>query len=299
MRRDGVAASGATFRCCVLTHSHEQEIEMRTTKTIATLMLATSISAGMMLVSEAAFARGNGNNGDNGQHEQQSDHQDRNGMRSGKKDRSGASQTSILREIKTGKRGGWKVSHGGKPPRGPVIAKKPPSGPPFVVTRGGNPPRGPVATPAKGLPPGTATVSNGRVKLYIPNSTYGLTVTKNPSGTITGPNGDPTRSVTLPGGSVTVSGASITNLGGGPGVQIVRQPNGDFSAAASLPPSAPPKAAPLPAGTVSGGATRGVSGAPGSGIVGGGKDVGKAIGNGAENRVSRRSPTPRAPRARG
>ena len=233
---------------------------MRTTKTIATLMLAASISAGMMLVSEAAFARGNGNNGNNGQHEQHNDHQDRNGMRSGKNDRSGASQTSILREIKTGKGDGWKVTHGANPPRGPVIAKKPPTtadgNPPFVVTHGGNPPRGPVATtnaPPKGLPPGTATVSNGRVKLYIPNSTYGLTVTKNPSGTITVSNGDPTRSVTLPGGSVTVSGASITNLGGGPGVQIVRQPNGDFAAAASLPPSAPPKAAPLPAGTVRGG----------------------------------------------
>ena len=259
---------------------------MRTTKTIATLMLATSISAGMILVSETASAR------NNAQHEQHNDHQDRNGMRSGKNDRSGASQTSILREIKTGERGGWKVSHGGNPPRGPVIAKKPPSGPPFVITRGGNPPRGPVATSAKGLPPGTATVSNGRVKLYIPNSTYGLTVTKNPSGTITVSNGDPTRSVTLPGGSVTVSGASITNLGGGPGVQIVRQPNGDFSAAASLPPSAPPKAAPLPAGTVSGGPKGGIAGALGSGIVDGVKDVGKAIGNGAETVISVGSPTP-------
>ena len=264
---------------------------MRTTKTIATLMLATSISAGMMLVSEAAFARGNGNNGNNGQHEQHNDHRENNGMRGGKNDRSGASQTSTLREIKTGKRGGWKVSHGGNPPRGPVIAKKPPSGPPFVITRGGNPPRGPVATSAKGLPPGTATVSNGRVKLYIPNSTYGLTVTKNPSGTITVSNGDPTRSVTLPGGSVTVSGASITNLGGGPGVQIVRQPNGDFAAAASLPPSTP-KTAPPKAGTVSGGPKGGIAGALGSGIVDGVKDVGKAIGNGAETVISVGSPTP-------
>ncbi len=259
---------------------------MRTMKGLPTLRLAGSISAGMILVSETASAR------NNGQHEQHNDHRENNGMRSGKNDRSGASQTSTLREIKTGKRGGWKVSHGGNPPRGPVIAKKPPSGPPFVITRGGNPPRGPVATPAKGLPPGTATVSNGRVKLYIPNSTYGLTVTKNPSGTITVSNGDPTRSVTLPGGSVTVSGASITNLGGGPGVQIVRQPNGDFAAAASLPPSAPPKAAPLPAGTVSGGPKGGIAGALGSGIVDGVKDVGKAIGNGAETVISVGSPTP-------
>jgi hypothetical protein len=227
---------------------------MRTIKTIPTLVFAASLGTGMILMSEAAFAR------NNGQHEQHNDHQENNGMRSGRTDRSGASQTNSLREIKIGKRGGWKDTRGGKPPAGPVIGQKPPTPqdgkPPFVVTRGGNPPRGPVATttaPPKGLPPGTATVSNGRVKLYIPNSTYGLTVTKNPSGTITVSNGDPTRSVTLPGGSVTVSGGGVTSLGGGAGVQVVRQPNGDFAAAASLPPSAPPKAAPSKPGKVTGG----------------------------------------------
>jgi hypothetical protein len=178
---------------------------MRTIKTLPTLILAASISAGMMLVPEAAVARGNGNNGNNGQHEQHSDHQDRNGMRNeSNRMRSGnrpaASQTSTLREIRTGNGGKWRASRSGKPPKDQVIGKKPltpaDGKPPFVVTRGGNPPRGPVATttaPPKGLPPGTATVSNGRVKLYIPNSTYGLTVTKNPSGTITVSNGDPTR----------------------------------------------------------------------------------------------------------
>ena len=242
---------------------------MRTIKTLPTLMLAASISAGMMLVSEAAFARGNGNNGNNGQHEQHSDHQDRNGMRnesnrmrSGKNDRSGASQTGTLREIRTGNGGKWRATRGGKPPKDQVIGKKPPTpadnNPSFVVTRGGNPPRGPVATttttaPPKGLPPGTATVSNGRVKLYIPNSTYGLTVTKNPSGTITVSNGDPTHSVTLPGGSVTVSGGGVTSLGGGAGVQVVRQPNGDFAAAASLPPAPTPKPATSKPGRVTGG----------------------------------------------
>jgi hypothetical protein len=233
---------------------------MRTINTLPTLMLAASLSAGMMLVSEAAFARGNGNNGNNGQHEQHNDHQDRNAMRSGKNDRSGASQTSTLREIGTGNAGKWRATRGGKPPRDQVIGKKPPTPadgkPPFVVTRGGNPPRGPVATttaPPKGLPPGTATVSNGRVKLYIPNSTYGLTVTKNPSGTITVSNGDPTRSVTLPGGSVTVSGGGVTSLGGGAGVQVVRQPNGDFAAAASLPPAQTPKPATSKPGRVTGG----------------------------------------------
>jgi hypothetical protein len=254
---------------------------MRTIKTLRRLMLAASISAGMMPVSEAAFARGNGNNGNNGQHEQHNDHQDRNAMRnesnrmrSGNNDRSGASQTGTLREIRTGNGGKWRTTRGGKPPKDQVIGTKPPTPadgkPPFVVTRGGNPPRGPVATttaPPKGLPPGTATVSNGRVKLYIPNSTYGLTVTKNPSGTITVSNGDPTRSVTLPGGSVTVSGGGVTSLGGGAGVQVVRQPNGDFAAAASLPPSAPPKAAPSKPGTVTGGPEGGFVHALGRGFV--------------------------------
>src|SRR5215212_11597886 len=136
IRRDGVARSGATFRCCVPTHQHEQEIEMRTIKTLPTLMLAASLSAGMMLVSEAAFARGNGNNGNNGQHEQHNNHQDRNALRSGKNDRSGASQAGTLREIRTGNGGKWRASRGGKPPKDPVIAKKPPTAadakPPFV-----------------------------------------------------------------------------------------------------------------------------------------------------------------------
>ena len=67
-------------------------------------------------------------------------------------------------------------------------------------THGGNPPRGPVAD-APGAP---AVVSNGQVKLYIPNSPSGLSVTSNKSGTITVSNGDPAHSVTLPGGSVTI-----------------------------------------------------------------------------------------------
>ncbi|HKG99809.1 MAG TPA: hypothetical protein VKB08_03665 [Bradyrhizobium sp.] len=248
---------------------------MRTIKTLPTLMLAASLSAGMVLVSEAAFARGNGNNGNNGHHEQHNDHQDRKGMRSGKNDRSGASQPGTLREIRTGNGGAdkWRASRRGKSPKDSVIAKKPPTSadgkPSFDVTRGGSPPRGPVAgtnAPPKGLPPGTATVSNGRVKLYIPNSTYGLTVTKNPSGTITVSNGDPTRSVTLPGGSVTVSGGGVTSLGGGAGVQVVRQPNGDFAAAASLPPAPTPKPAPSKPGTVTGGPEGGFFHALGSGL---------------------------------
>src|SRR5258706_11443717 len=46
---------------------------MKTIKTIPTLMLAASLGAGMILVSEAALARNN-------DHQEHSDHQDRNGM---------------------------------------------------------------------------------------------------------------------------------------------------------------------------------------------------------------------------
>ncbi|MFL6818406.1 MAG: hypothetical protein ACJ8EF_10740 [Bradyrhizobium sp.] len=275
---------------------------MHTTKSLPTLMLAASLSVGTMLVSQAAFAR---NNGNNGHHEQHNDRHDRNGMRnegsgmrSWKSDRSGASQGGIRSPMRTANgRGKWNGSRNTKPPKDPVIAKKPPTPadgkPPFVVTRGGNPPRGPVAapsTPAKGLPPGTATVSNGRVNLYIPNSAAGLTVTRNPGGTITVSNGDPTRSVTLPGGSVTVSGGGVTSLGGGEGVQIVRHPNGDFAAAGSFSQSAPPKAAgPRPGQvTVVGAAKGGSVGA----FVEGWKELGKGVGRGVKKVITVGSPTP-------
>jgi hypothetical protein len=152
-----------------------------------------------------------------------------------------------------------------------VITKKPPTS-----ADGGKPPKGPVTTekpPAKGapvagagLPGGTAVVSNGRVKLYIPNSASGLTVTKNASGTITVSNGDPTRSVTLPGGSLTISGGGVTSVGGAAGVQVIRHPNGDFAAAASLPPAAPSKPTPPTPGKVTGGPEGGFLHALGSGL---------------------------------
>jgi hypothetical protein len=236
-------------------------------KTIPTLMLAVSLGAGMILVSEAALARNNGNH-------EQNNHQGNNGMRGGNSDRSGASQARGIREVvvkndkgkgrgsRTGTGGTaatdgkWKVTHGGNPPRAPVISKKPPTPAPTAKP------------PAKGagLPDGTATVSNGRIKLYIPNSSSGLTVTKNASGTITVSNGDPTHSVTLPGGSVTVSGGGVTSVGGASGVQVIRQPNGDFAAAASAP-AAPPKAAPATPGKVTGGPKGGFVHALGSGLV--------------------------------
>ena len=259
---------------------------MRTIKTIPTLMLAASLGAGMILVSEAAFARNNG-------HQEHGDHQEHNGKRSGNADRSSASQSRHFSEPKKKDRGKVKVTgtgtsgtvirggtpprgpvattnppttgvpiiHGGNPPRGPVATTNPPTT--GVPIHGGNPPRGPVATtnppaptqggnpptgPVAGAPGSPAVVSNGQVKLYIPNSASGLTVTSNKAGTVTVSNGDPSHSVTLPGGSVTISGGGVKSVGGAPGVQVVSHPNGDFVAATT----GPKKPAPA-SGTVTGG----------------------------------------------
>ena len=236
---------------------------MRTIKTIPTLMLAASLGAGMILVSEAAFARNNG-------HQEHGDHQEHNGKRSGNADRSSASQSRHFSEPKKKDRGKVKVTgtgtagtviRGGTPPRGPVATTNPPTT--GVPIHGGNPPRGPVATtnppaptqggnpptgPVAGAPGSPAVVSNGQVKLYIPNSASGLTVTSNKAGTVTVSNGDPSHSVTLPGGSVTISGGGVKSVGGAPGVQVVSHPNGDFVAATT----GPKKSVPV-AGTVTGG----------------------------------------------
>ncbi len=140
---------------------------------------------------------------------------------------------------------------------------------------GGSPPRSPVATtnptPA-GPPAGAAVVSNGQVKLYIPDSSGGLSVTSDKPGTITVSNGDPSHSVTLPGGSVTISGGQALNtVAGGPGVQVVTHPNGDFVAAANTPVPPPTRT------TVTGGPEGGFVNALGNGLVDTGKDIGKGI----------------------
>jgi len=235
---------------------------MRTT--IPTLMLAASLGAGVILTSEAALARNNG-------HQEHSDHQEHNGRRGGNVDRSSASQSRHFSEPRKKDRGKVKVTgtgtsgtviRGGTPPRGPVATTNPPTtGVPII--HGGNPPRGPVATtnppaptqggnpptgPVAGAPGSPAVVSNGQVKLYIPNSASGLTVTSNKAGTVTVSNGDPSHSVTLPGGSVTISGGGVKSVGGAPGVQVVSHPNGDFVAATT----GPKKSVPV-AGTVTGG----------------------------------------------
>jgi hypothetical protein len=159
-----------------------------------------------------------------------------------------------------------KPVNGGSPPKTPVSSTEPiTKGEPIS---GGSPPRSPVATnptPA-GPPAGAAVVSNGRVNLYIPNSPSGLSVTSDKPGTITVSNGDPSHSVTLPGGSVTISGGGAVNsVGAGSGIQVVSHPNGDFVAAANTPVR--------PAPDITGGPEGGFVNALGNGLVDLGKDI--------------------------
>ena len=257
---------------------------MRTT--IPTLMLAASLGAGVILTSEAALARNNGHqeHSDHQEHngrrggnvDRSSASQSRHFSEPRKKDRgkvkvTGTGTRGTVIRGGTPPRGpvattnppttGVPIIHGGNPPRGPVATTNPPTT--GVPIHGGNPPRGPVATtnppaptqggnpptgPVAGAPGSPAVVSNGQVKLYIPNSASGLTVTSNKAGTVTVSNGDPSHSVTLPGGSVTISGGGVKSVGGAPGVQVVSHPNGDFVAATT----GPKKSVPV-AGTVTGG----------------------------------------------
>jgi hypothetical protein len=144
-----------------------------------------------------------------------------------------------------------------------------------VPISGGSPPRSPVANTsptAAGPPAGAAVVSNGQVKLYIPISPSGLSVTSDKPGTITVSNGDPSHSVTLPGGSVTISGGGVNAVGAAPGIQVVSHPNGDFAAVATS------TTVPVPARTtVTGGPEGGFVSALGNGVVDAGKDVGNSL----------------------
>jgi hypothetical protein len=296
---------------------------MRTIKTNTTLILAASLWAGMILVSETALARNN-------DHQEHSDHQDRNGMRydngNGSATRSGKDSGDTYKTGK-GKTKPGTVTWGGSPPRSPPRAGtvtwggSPPRSPapagkglhingdttsrtpvnlksdpmtngkpvnggktPVSSTEpitkaapisGGSPPRSPVATTnptSAGPPAGAAVVSNGQVKLYIPNSPSGLSVTSDKPGTITVSNGDPSHSVTLPGGSVTISGGGVNAVGAAPGVQVVSHPNGDFAAIATS------TTVPVPARTtVTGGPEGGFINALGNGLVDTGKDVGNSL----------------------
>jgi hypothetical protein len=258
---------------------------MRTIKAIPAVILAVSLGTGMTPMSGAAFARDGG-------HPEHNEHENHNDRPSGNAERS-ASQGRHF--VETGKKDKGNVTatrtgtgpvpkinpptHGGNPPRGPVATTNAPPPAPGTggtntihpipgpapttnlppPTHGGNPPRAPVAE----APGGPAVVSNGQVKLYIPNSASGLSVTSNKSGTITVSNGDPTHSVTLPGGSVTISGGGVTTVGGAPGVQVITHPNGDFVAAATSP---TPNVPAPPPGHVTGGPEGGFLNALGSGL---------------------------------
>jgi hypothetical protein len=254
---------------------------MRTIKTISTLMLAASLGAAMILLSRAALARNN-------DHQEHSDHQDSSGTRSDNSNRStthsgkDSGDTNKTKKSKPGPAG--TVTWGGTPPRSPppagkglhirggttsrtpVSLKEPIAN--SAPIHGGSPPRSPVATanptPA-GAPAGAAVVSNGQVRLYIPNSPSGLSVTSDEPGTITVSNGDPSHSVTLPGGSVTISGGGVNAVGAAPGIQVVSHPNGDFVAAANAPVP--------PAPHITGGPEGGFLNALGNGLV----DTGKGI----------------------
>jgi len=238
---------------------------MRTIKTIPTVILAVSL--GTSLMSAAAFARDGGHQEHN-DHQDRVSHQDHNDGHGQSAERSAPQATHFGA---TGKSDKGKITvtrigagagpaaainpptHGGNPPRAPA----PPSSPP-PPTHGGTPPRGPVAN----APGGPAVVSNGQVKLYIQNSPSGLSVTSDKSGTITVSNGDPSHSVTLPGGSVTISGGNVTTVGGAPGVQVISHPNGDFVAATT----GPVKTVPTIPGHVTGGPEGGFLNALGSGL---------------------------------
>jgi hypothetical protein len=261
---------------------------MRTIKSIPTVILAVSLGAGIIPLSEVAFARDGVHQGHN-DHQDHSDRPNRNAERStpqgGHFGGIGKSDKGNVNATRTGTGQVPTISlptHGGNPPRGPVATTNGPPPAPGTggtntihpipgpapttnlppPTHGGNPPRGPVGE----APGGPAVVSNGQVKLYIPNSPSGLSVTSNKSGTITVSNGDPTHSVTLPGGSVTISGGGVTSVGGAPGVQVITHPNGDFVAAATTPAKPVPAPAPPVPGHVTGGPEGGFLNALGSGL---------------------------------
>lgn len=91
---------------------------MQTIKTIPALLLAASLGAGMILVSEAALARNGG-----GGHQEHSDHQDHSGMKSGN--------------------GNGSAARSGKHSDGDTYNKGKSKTKPGTVTWGGSPPRSP------------------------------------------------------------------------------------------------------------------------------------------------------------
>src|SRR4051812_31739624 len=162
----------ATFRCCLGMHSHEQEIELHTIKTLPTLMLAASLSAGMILAAQPAFARNNGGSGQHQQQQQQqhNDHQDRGGMRNAiRSENRGAPGNSQRKRFAEGKKN-FGQSYKKKKDKVNVTdtGRTTSTGDGFKVTHGGTPPRAPVASPSasKGPSPGTVTVQWQRQAIH-------------------------------------------------------------------------------------------------------------------------------------
>ena len=160
---------------------------MRTIRSIPALTLMASLAAGMLLVTapENAVARDGDRHSDHNGHDDHrdrasSDHNDRN---SGMKHRDSSKVHSSE----------WTERH-----KSSQKGKNQP-----VAMSGG-----------KKLPANNVTVSNGLVKLNIPNTAHGLTATPNKDGTITVSNGNPSQSVTLPGTLLTLRGATLNSLGG-------------------------------------------------------------------------------------
>ena len=137
---------------------------MPTIKMIPALMLAASLGAGTILVSEAALAR------NNGQHEQHNDHEGSSGMKSGKSDRSNAQQSKVgANSSNKSKGGGFVVTHGGKPPRGDKKRD-------LLINHGFVQPKysKPSTKPLTEKPPATTTTSTTKPPTTAPASNAGL-----------------------------------------------------------------------------------------------------------------------------
>jgi hypothetical protein len=232
-----------------------------------------SLAAGMLLVTapENAVAR----NGDS-----QNGHSDHNGHDDHRKNSDHNDQNSGMKHRDSGKvhSSEWTDHH-----KSSQKGKTQP-----VAMSGG-----------KKLPANNVVVTNGTVKLNIPNTPYGLTATPNKDGTITVSNGNPSQSVTLPGTLLTLRGATLTSLGGGEGMQLRRLADGSFAAThvvTAAPPTPAPKPAPKPVdtGSVTGGAS---ASDVGKGVVGLGKGAVNGLKDLGEGLISIGSPKPGTPGA--
>jgi hypothetical protein len=264
---------------------------MRSTKTISALALAASLAAGMTLTAgtTAAFARNNGDSHhDNGDH---NDHGNNGGSMKDHGNNSGKNTTN--KNIRTSRKSSKHPPGITKITIKPIINKDPkPTANGTTTTTTTTAGKG-TPTPTAGgstLPANTIVVSNGAVKLNIPNVGQGLNVIDNRNGTITVTNGNPNQNVTLPGGSVTLSG-TITGLSANSGIALHRQEDGTYTAASYLPEKTAP--APTPAKPVDTGTVTGGSGGLGDALHG----LGSVVTDPLKDIISIGSPKPGTPGA--